>query len=83
MGVSEHPGRWHVPDRTGVYAAATARARIRRGYGAAASWALQAGAEHVVLITDLSNPISNAIYPRIGFRPVYDAVEIAFDRRSL
>ena len=58
------------------------------GYGsavtaAAANWALQAGAEHVVLITDLSNPISNAIYPRIGFRPVYDAVEIAFDRRSL
>ncbi len=53
------------------------------GYGsavtaAAASWALQAGARHVVLNTDLSNPISNAIYPRIGFRPVYDAVEIAF-----
>jgi predicted GNAT family acetyltransferase len=55
------------------------------GYGsavtaAAASWALQAGAKHVVLTTDLSNPISNAIYPRIGFRPVHDAVEIAFGR---
>lgn len=55
------------------------------GYGravtaAAASWSLQAGAKHVVLTTDLSNPISNAIYPRIGFRPVYDAVEIAFER---
>jgi predicted GNAT family acetyltransferase len=55
----------------------------RRGYGsavtaAATSCALQAGARHVVLNTDLSNPISNAIYPRIGFRPAHDAVEIAF-----
>jgi len=55
------------------------------GYGravtaAAASWALQAGAQHVVLNTDLLNPISNAIYPRIGFYPAYDAVEIAFVR---
>ncbi|MDT7711442.1 MAG: hypothetical protein QOG46_131 [Pseudonocardiales bacterium] len=54
-----------------------------RGYGsavtaAAARCALQAGARHVVLNTDLSNPISNAIYPRIGFRPAHDAVEIAF-----
>lgn len=53
------------------------------GYGsavtaAAASWALHAGAQHVVLFTDLANPISNAIYPRIGFRPVHDGVEIAF-----
>jgi predicted GNAT family acetyltransferase len=32
----------------------------------------------VVLTTDLANPISNAIYPRIGFRPTHDAVEIAF-----
>ncbi|MBV9013557.1 MAG: GNAT family N-acetyltransferase [Pseudonocardiales bacterium] len=53
------------------------------GYGsavtaAAAGWARQAGAQHVVLFTDLANPVSNAIYPRIGFRPVHDAVEIAF-----
>jgi GNAT superfamily N-acetyltransferase len=55
------------------------------GYGsavtaAAAGWARQAGAKHVVLCTDLANPVSNAIYPRIGFRPVHDAVEIAFTR---
>ncbi len=55
----------------------------RHGYGsaitaAAASWARQSGAQHVVLFTDLANPISNAIYPRLGFRPVHDAVEIAF-----
>ncbi|MGH3832511.1 MAG: GNAT family N-acetyltransferase [Pseudonocardiaceae bacterium] len=54
-----------------------------RGYGsvvtaAAAGWARQAGAKHVVLFTDLANPVSNAIYLRIGFRPVHDAVEIAF-----
>ncbi|MFN2478915.1 MAG: GNAT family N-acetyltransferase [Pseudonocardiaceae bacterium] len=53
------------------------------GYGsavtaAAASWAQQARAKHVVLSTDLANPISNAIYPRIGFRPMHDAAEIAF-----
>ncbi|MFY9807786.1 MAG: GNAT family N-acetyltransferase [Pseudonocardiaceae bacterium] len=45
---------------------------------AAADWAQQAGAKHVVLTTDLANPISNAIYPRIGFCPMHDAVEIAF-----
>jgi predicted GNAT family acetyltransferase len=53
------------------------------GYGsavtaAATSWSLENGAKHVILHTDLSNPISNAIYPRIGFRPIYDAAEIAF-----
>lgn len=59
----------------------------RRGHGfgsaataAAAQWALGAGAEHVLLFTDLANPVSNAIYPRVGFRPVYDAVEFAFER---
>ncbi|MDQ2881815.1 MAG: GNAT family N-acetyltransferase [Actinomycetota bacterium] len=56
-----------------------------KGYGsavtaAAAGWALQARAQHVVLSTDLANPISNAIYPRIGFRPVHDAAQIAFTR---
>lgn len=53
------------------------------GYGsavtaAAAGWARQAGAEHVVLFTDLANPIPNVIYPRIGFHPVHDTVELAF-----
>lgn len=57
----------------------------RRGHGygsaataAAAAWALQAGAEEVVLFTDLSNPVTNAIYHRIGFRPVSDFVRIDF-----
>jgi predicted GNAT family acetyltransferase len=57
------------------------------GYGSAVtaattSWALAAGARDVVLFTDLANPVSNAIYPRIGFRPVQDAVELTFADRA-
>ncbi|TWP47231.1 GNAT family N-acetyltransferase [Lentzea tibetensis] len=49
----------------------------RHGYGAAVTaavsrWALDAGAEHVVLFADLLNPVSNSIYQRIGYRPVCD-----------
>jgi predicted GNAT family acetyltransferase len=54
-----------------------------RGYGsavtaAAARWALDRGAEHVVLFTDLANPVSNSIYQRLGFRAVSDALEVGF-----
>ncbi|WP_344405011.1 GNAT family N-acetyltransferase [Dactylosporangium fulvum] len=56
-----------------------------RGHGyasaataSAARWAIDAGAEHVLLHTDLANPTSNAIYQRIGFRPVDDCVELEF-----
>lgn len=53
------------------------------GYGsavtaAATAWALGAGARDVVLFTDLANRVSNVIYPRIGYRPVHDTVELAF-----
>jgi GNAT superfamily N-acetyltransferase len=53
------------------------------GYGsavtaAATAWAQRAGAREVCLFTDLANPVSNAIYPRLGYRPVLDAVELAF-----
>ncbi|WP_285637647.1 GNAT family N-acetyltransferase [Lentzea sp. NBRC 102530] len=52
----------------------------RHGYGAAATaavtrWALDRGATDVLLFTDLSNPISNSIYQRIGYRPVEDWAE--------
>ncbi|MFI9812224.1 GNAT family N-acetyltransferase [Saccharothrix variisporea] len=55
----------------------------RHGYGAAvtaavSTWAMKQGAEHVVLFTDLANPISNSIYQRIGYRPVTDAAEFSF-----
>jgi GNAT superfamily N-acetyltransferase len=47
------------------------------GYGgavtaAAAQVARDRGAWEVVLFTDLRNPVSNALYPRLGFRPVTD-----------
>ena len=50
------------------------------GYGtavtaAASTWALNAGAKHVVLFTDLANRVSNSIYQKIGYRSVLDAVE--------
>ncbi|MGW1043426.1 GNAT family N-acetyltransferase [Streptomyces sp. NPDC002547] len=48
-----------------------------RGYGSAVTAAVSqaardAGAEHVLLFTDLANPTSNSVYQRIGFRPVSD-----------
>ena len=53
------------------------------GYGsavtaAAADLAHRSGTAEVVLFADLANPVSNAIYPRIGFEPVADSVRIEF-----
>ncbi len=53
----------------------------RRGYAAAVTaaasqWALDAGAQRVLLFTDLANPTTNRLYPRIGYRPVHDAVDL-------
>jgi RimJ/RimL family protein N-acetyltransferase len=56
-----------------------------RGHGYAAAVtsavsqaALDAGARDVVLFTDLANATSNALYQRIGYRPVADRVEWSF-----
>lgn len=54
-----------------------------RGYGTSLVAALvgerlDAGAGHVFLVTDLANPTSNALYARIGFRPVSDEVRLDF-----
>jgi len=56
-----------------------------RGHGyaaavtaAASQWALDAGAQRVLLFVDRANPTTNRLYPRIGYRPVYDAVELRF-----
>jgi predicted GNAT family acetyltransferase len=47
---------------------------------AAASQALlDAGNVFCCLFTDLANPVSNAIYPRLGYRPVGDVAEIELD----
>lgn len=52
-----------------------------RGYAAAvtaavARWALDRGARHVLLYTDLANPTTNRLYPRLGFRARFDALEL-------
>jgi predicted GNAT family acetyltransferase len=53
----------------------------RRGYGGAVTTAvsqaaLTAGASAVLLFTDLANPTSNALYQRLGYRPIGDRVEL-------
>jgi RimJ/RimL family protein N-acetyltransferase len=57
--------------------------RRGRGFGAAVTAAvsraaLDAGAREVVLFTDLANPTSNALYRRLGYRPVEDRVLVSF-----
>jgi hypothetical protein len=63
-----------------VYTPAEAR---RHGYGGgathAASRAALAAGHRVVLFTDLANPTSNALYPRLGYRPVTDRATFVFD----
>jgi GNAT superfamily N-acetyltransferase len=56
-----------------------------RGHGYAAAVtaavsqaALDAGVTDVLLYTDLANPTSNALYPRIGYRPVEDRLVLSF-----
>ncbi len=55
------------------------------GFGSAVTaacsqWARDAGAERVVLFTDLTNPTSNSIYRKIGYRPIGDYSEVTFER---
>jgi len=54
----------------------------RRGYATACVTALSrdllaSGLQYCCLYTDLANPTSNAIYARIGYRPVCDAAMYA------
>jgi predicted GNAT family acetyltransferase len=56
------------------------------GYASAATaevsrTALAAGAEEVLLYTDLANPVSNAIYQRIGYQQIEDRVVLSFSQR--
>lgn len=56
----------------------------RRGYATAAvatlsETMLTAGRRFCCLYTDLANPTSNSIYAKIGYRPIRDDVEIAFE----
>jgi RimJ/RimL family protein N-acetyltransferase len=59
----------------------TRAAHRQRGYGAAVTTAvsqraLDAGAAVLVLYTDLGNPTSNALYQRLGYRPVTDRAHL-------
>ncbi|MFI1936534.1 GNAT family N-acetyltransferase [Streptomyces purpureus] len=52
-----------------------------RGFGGAVTSAvsraaLDAGARQVLLFTDLANPTSNALYQRLGYRPLVDHVAL-------
>jgi predicted GNAT family acetyltransferase len=58
--------------------------RRRNGYGSAVTAAvsaeqLAAGRRFCFLYTDLANPTSNKIYMDIGYEPVCDAVDYAFE----
>ncbi len=55
-----------------------------RGYAGGATVAvsqaaLDAGATEIVLYTDLANPTSNALYQRLGYRPVEDRLVLSFE----
>ncbi|HZP54814.1 GNAT family N-acetyltransferase [Actinocrinis sp.] len=62
----------------------TPKALRGRGYAAAATAAVcesafERGAREVSLFTDLANPTSNALYQRLGFRPLGDRVVFRFE----
>ncbi|MEV0493992.1 GNAT family N-acetyltransferase [Streptomyces atratus] len=57
------------PEHRGHGYAAAVTAEVSRA-------AREAGADEVVLFTDLANPTSNGVYQRIGYRPVSDRLLI-------
>ena len=72
------------PTGASVGAVYTPPALRGRGYASAAvaeltRRLLAGGLRFCSLYTDLSNPTSNAIYQRLGYRPVADVVDVAFD----
>lgn len=76
-----------LPHGSSVGPVYTPSALRGRGYASACVAALSqaildSGAHYCTLFTDLSNPTSNAIYQRIGYRPVCDYVEYKFERVS-
>ena len=57
----------------------------RRGYATALVAALSQrvlddGCEFAFLFTDLANPVSNSIYPKVGYRPIGDFRDYDFVR---
>jgi hypothetical protein len=70
-----------TPNTTGVAAVYTPPPFRNRGYAniAVATLSqklLDAGRSSCFLYTDLANPVSNAVYRRVGYEPIDDVVEI-------
>lgn len=81
--VSFSLARWTSPAHARIGPVYTPPGHRRHGYATAlvahqTRRLLDAGAEVCLLFTDQANPTSNAIYGRIGYRRVCDAVEIEF-----
>ena len=77
---------WARETRSGcsVNAVYTPAQYRERGYATAAvatlsDTLLKAGRRFCCLYTDVANPTSNSIYARIGYRPIRDDAEIAFE----
>jgi predicted GNAT family acetyltransferase len=64
------------PEHRGLGYAGAVTATVSRA-------ALDAGACEVVLFTDLANPVSNALYRRIGYQPVSDRAVLSFTPAGL
>jgi len=82
VSISGHGGRTPSGIRIGpVY---TPPEHRRRGYAtnlvsAQTSWLLAGAVSTCFLYTDLTNPTSNAVYRRIGYQQVCEAVDLGFD----
>ncbi len=62
----------------------TPREYRKHGYGGAATVAatklvIERGAKAVTLFTDLANPVSNALYIKLGYQAVEDKVILAIE----
>jgi len=62
----------------------TPRELRRRGYASAltagvSAWLLDQGRQFCFLYTDLANPTSNRIYQQIGYEPICDSAQYAFE----
>jgi hypothetical protein len=73
-----------TPNTTGVAAVYTPPPFRNCGYASIAvatlsRQLLEAGRRSCFLYTDLANPVSNAVYRRVGYEPVYDVVDIVID----
>ncbi|MCE9618965.1 MAG: GNAT family N-acetyltransferase [Planctomycetes bacterium] len=72
-----------TPNGSRVGAVYTPHAHRTRGYATALVAALSQhmldrGSRFCFLFTDLANPVSNSIYPKVGYRPVADYRDIDF-----